>query len=124
MREEKVMLRKLGITLITLTILWSGTALSALEALEQVSELDASGVSLPTSSVGQVIYRKCNGCEASVWPVNSATTYYIGMGTTPVSLADLRKAVVAKKGEMIAVFYAPDSGYVTRIVLGLDTAAE
>jgi hypothetical protein len=124
MREEKVMIRKLAITLITLAIMWSGTVLGALEALEQVTELDASGVRLPTSSVGQVVYRKCSGCEATIWPVNAASTYYIGLGTTPVPLAEFRKAVASKKGEMILVFYAPDSGVVTRVVLGLRTAAE
>lgn len=118
------MIRKLGITLITLTILSSGNAFGALEALEQASELEVSGIRLPTSSAGQVVYRKCAGCDATIWPVDAATTYHIGAGSAPVPLADLRQAVASNQYEMIAVFFAPDSGVATRIVLGPRSAAE
>lgn len=124
MKEEKIMIRKLGFTMILLPFLWSGAALGALEALEQVSEVSAAGISVPVGGVGQVVYRKCSGCEATVWPVNTATTYHIGTNTPPVSAADLRVALASKKYELIYVFYAPDSGIATRLILSLKKAEE
>ena len=111
------MIRKLGITLITLTVLWSGIALGALEALEEVAEVSTAGIRLPASAAGRVVHRQCNSCEATIWPVNAATTYHIGIRTAPVSLAELKRAVATRKYELIYVFYAPDSGIATRLVL-------
>ncbi len=118
------MIRKLGITLITLMILWYGTAFGALEALEQVAEAAVSGIRLPASSAGNVVYRKCAGCEPLVWPVNGSTNYYIGFDTAPVPLSDMRQAVNSNRYELIYVFYAPDSGVVTRVVLDPSTSTE
>ncbi len=116
------MIQKIGITLITLMILTSGSALGALEALEEVAELTTTDVRLPAGAAGQVVYRGCSGCEPTIWPVNSATTYHVGTHTEPVLLGDLRQAVASKQYELIYVFYAPDSGVVTRIVLDLTKA--
>jgi hypothetical protein len=113
------MIRKTGIALISLMILWSGTAFGALEALEEVAELAVSGIRLPTSAAGQVVYRKCGGCEPTIWQVDAATTYHVGVGSAPAPLADLRQAVGSNQYELIYVFYAPDTGTVTRIVLSL-----
>ncbi len=118
------MIRKFGIALTTLALLWSGTAFGALEALEEVAELMVSGIRLPTSAAGQVVYRKCGGCEPTIWRVDAATTYHVGVGTAPVPLADLRQAVGSNRYELIYVFYAPDTGVVTRIVLDLFQDAE
>ena len=57
------MINKLDFVLVTLMILWSGTAFSALEALEEVAELTVSGIRLPASEAGHVIFRECGGCE-------------------------------------------------------------
>ncbi len=116
------MIRKLGLLLITLTILSSGAAFGALEVVEQVAELGTAGIRLPTSSAGQVVYRKCSGCEPQLWSVDAATNYYVGTDTAPVPLGDLRRAVASKQYQLIYVFYAPDSGVVTRIVLDLTRA--
>jgi len=118
------MIRKFGIILITLTILSAGTALGALEELEKVAELPVSGVLLPSSSAGQVVYRECSGCEPTIWPVNAATQYYVGVNTKPVPLADLRQAVASKQYDLIYVFRTPDSGTVTRIILDLTQATD
>ncbi len=116
------MIRKTRITLIALTILASGNAFGALEALEEVAELDTADIRLPAGAAGQVVHRGCSGCEPTIWSVNSATTYHVGTHTTPVPLGDLRQAVSSKQYELIYVFYAPDSGVVTRIVLDLTKA--
>ena len=119
------MIRKLGITLITLMILSSGTAMGALDALEQVAELEVAGIRLPTSTAGQVVYRQCSGCEPTIWTVNDETTYYIGDDSSKaVSLADLRQAVGSGQYELIYVFHVPNSDVVTRIVLSLHQATD
>lgn len=118
------MIRKLGITLITLAILSSGAAFGALEALEEVAELEASGIRLPLGAAGQVVHRKCGGCEPTIWNVDATTRYYLGFDTAPVPLADLRQAVGTNQYELIYVFYAPNSDAVTRIVLDLNQASD
>jgi len=118
------MIRKFGITLITLMILWSGAAFGALEAVEEAAEVSVSGIRLPAGSAGNVVYRKCAGCDPLVWPVNTSTTYYIGFDTAPVPLSDLRQAVKSDRYELIYVFYTPDSGVVTRVVLDPNTSTE
>jgi len=118
------MIRKLGITLTTLTILISGSTFGALEELEKVAELSISGIHLPTGTAGQVVYRECSGCEPVIWQINAATTFHVGVNTKPVPLADLRQAVGSKKYDLIYVFYVPDSDTVTRIVLDLTRTTE
>ena len=111
------MKRKFSIILAALAILWSGNVFAALEALEEAAELTVSKVQLPAGGAGNVVYRGCAGCEPMIWPVDSATTYHIGVGSEAVSLVDLRQAASGNRDGLIYVFYAPDSGTVTRIVL-------
>jgi len=111
------MTRKFSIIPAALAILWSGTVFAALEALEEAAEMTVSNVQLPAGSAGNVVFRGCAGCEPVIWPVDSATTYHIGVGSAAVPLPDLRQAAADNRNGLIYVFYAPDSGTVTRIVL-------
>jgi len=114
------MIRKFGMTIITLAILSSGIALGKVTALEEVAELNVSGITLPAGTAGQVVYRKCSGCEPAIWIVDAATTYYLGTKTVAVSLADLQQAVASDQYQLIYVHYVPNSDRVTRIVLDLN----
>ncbi len=118
------MIRKIAIALITLATLSSGTAWGALEIVEDVAELEASGIRLPTGSAGQVVYRDCSGCDPVMWSVDGETTYHVGVNTAPVPLAKLRQAVTSDNYELIYVFYAPETGTVTRVVLDLTQVSE
>ncbi|MAF83783.1 MAG: hypothetical protein QGH93_04580 [Gammaproteobacteria bacterium] len=113
------MLRKIGITLIALTILSPVAAFGALEALEEVAELSVTDIRLPGSSVGQAVFRKCSGCTPTIWQVDAITTYFVGADSTPVPLGELRKAAAGKQNALIYVFYRPGTNAVTRIVLDL-----
>jgi len=113
------MLRRIHIALITILLAYSGAASATLNILEQVAEADAANTTLPRSTAGQVVVRQCNGCKPSVWRVNAATSYYVGMDTQPVALADLLAAATSGQQEMVYVFFKPDTNEVTRIVLSL-----
>jgi len=118
------MIRKFAITLITLASLSSGAAFGALEIIENVAELSTSGISLPTGAAGKIVYRKCAGCEPVMWPVDTTTTYHVGINSAAVPLADLRQAVASNQYDLIYVFYAPKTGTVTRVILDLNQVSE
>lgn len=113
------MLRTIHISLIAMLLAWSGSALAALDILEEVAEASVADTTLPRHVAGQVVLRECNGCEPTVWRVGSATGYYVGMDTQPVALADLLAAASSGQQEMIYIFYKPGTDEVTRIVLSL-----
>ena len=98
-----------------------GAAHSALIPLEENYELGLSEVTLPRSSAGQVVIRQCGECDPEVLRVDGSTRYFLG-NRKPVSLAELRAAAAAaRKPEQtgVYVFYKPETGVVTRIVLSL-----
>jgi len=90
---------------------------AALIALEEAYELDTADVTLPGHRAGRVIMRACAGCDATVHRVAEATTYHIGADTSPVTLDELRAAVDADPGNLIYVYFKPETLVVTRIVL-------
>ncbi|MFW2404751.1 MAG: hypothetical protein ACN4GT_08285 [Gammaproteobacteria bacterium] len=111
------MLRVFQIAIVALMMAGSGSAIAALDILEEAVEADVSGTRFPSSSAGQVVVRACTGCEPQVWRVNADTSYHIGMRTQPVALAELRAAAASGRHEMVYVFYKPGTDEVTRVVL-------
>lgn len=111
------MLRTIQIAMIAILMACSGSAIAALDIMEQAVEADVSDTKFPSHSAGQVVVRECTGCEPQVWRVNAATSYHIGMRTQPVALAELRAAAASGQHEMVYVFYKPDTDEVTRVVL-------
>jgi len=98
-----------------------GAAQAALVPLEDNYELGLNEVTLPRSSAGRVVIRQCDGCDPAVLRVDSSTRYFLG-NQNSVSLADLRAAAdAARKPELtgVYVFYKPETGVVTRIVLSV-----
>ena len=105
------------VTLILLT--WSGLSSAALDALEDGYELHVDEVSLPAHAAGRIVIRQCATCEALVHRVDEQTTYHIGVRSAPVTLADFKYAVSAGDGELLYVFFKPETGVVTRVTLSL-----
>lgn len=114
------MIRKTFLALI-LSVTLFGTAEAALVALERDFELALNQVTLPRSSAGQVVVRQCGDCDPEVLRVDANTRYFLG-SNKPASLAELRAAADAvrdPKRTGVYVFYEPETGVVTRIVLDL-----
>ena len=100
-----------------------GLALSAgaaLAPLEQAYELGLNEVTLPAHSASQVVIRRCAECEVETLPVNASTTYFVGSKRS-ANLADFRAVAEQARPDSTAVyvFYKPETGVVTRIVLSL-----
>jgi hypothetical protein len=114
------MIRKTFIVLVSIAGLL-GSAQAALIPLESNYELGLNEVTLPRSSAGQVVIRQCADCDPEVLRVDGSTRYFLD-NRSPVSLDELRAAAdavrePAKTG--VYVFYKPETGVVTRIVLSL-----
>lgn len=103
--------------LATLLLSLPVTAFGALERIEEAYELGLKEVTLPAHSASQVVIRRCAECDPVMHPVSSSTVYRVG--DTVVALDELRaRAAKADADEaMLLVFYATDTGKVTRIVL-------
>ena len=114
------MIRKILIGFIVSTSLF-GAAHAALIPLEENYELGLNEVTLPRSSAGQVVIRQCADCDPEVLRVDGNTRYYLE-NRNAVSLEQLRAAADAVREPEITgvyVFYKPETGVVTRIVLSL-----
>ena len=99
----------------------AGVATAALVPLEENFELGLNQVTLPAHSAGQVVIRECAECAPQLLAVNGSTVYFLGQNQS-VSLSDLRAAAATvRKPEAtgVYVFYKPETGVVTRIVLSL-----
>jgi len=114
------MIRKLLIALaISASVLVAAQA--ALIPLEDNYELGLNEVTLPRSSAGQVVIRQCAECDPEILRVDGDTRYFLGTNQ-PVSLSELRAAAgAAREPEQtgVYVFYKPETGVVTRIVLSV-----
>ena len=97
-----------------------GSAGAALVPLEQSYELGLNEVTLPAHSASQVVIRRCAECEVETLPVNGSTTYFVGSRRS-ANLAEFQAAAEKATPDTTAVyvFYKPETGFVTRIVLSL-----
>ncbi|MCC7259012.1 MAG: hypothetical protein IT486_11645 [Gammaproteobacteria bacterium] len=99
--------------------LWSAGAPASIKNLENAYESDTEHLLLPSAPGGRVVIRECAGCKPVTLRIDRATAFFVGAGTTPVTLAELRTAAAGVEGaaRLVTVFYSLDSGVVTRIVL-------
>ena len=94
-------------------------AWAALDALEQAYELGLNQVRLPAHSASQVVVRSCADCAPVLLPVSTETRYYLKYGQPAVALDKfLAEAASRPRDGLVTVFYKPEDGSVTRIVLG------
>ncbi len=104
-----------------LAVTLAGVATAALVPLEENFELGLNQVTLPAHSASQVVIRECGDCSPQVLAVNGSTVYFLGQNQS-VSLAEMRAAaadVRDRESTGVYVFYKPETGVVTRIVLSL-----
>ena len=113
------MLHPIKIALIAFLLACSGTALAALDIVEEAAEANVSGTTLPRHEADQVVVRDCTGCEPSVWRVNASTQYFVGVNSRPIKLVDLLAAAAGEQQGMLTIFFKPGTDEVTRIVLSL-----
>lgn len=98
-----------------------GTAQAALVPLEESLEMGLDQVTLPAHSAGRVVIRECGDCSPQLMPVNGSTSYYLG-AERRVTLRELQDAADGVRKKQLAgvyVFFEPETGVVTRIVLSL-----
>ena len=111
----------LRLTILVITLVFSGGVFAALDKVEDVLELELSDVRLPAHEVDQVTVHQCDECSALILHATSDTVYRIGGFDAPkVSLQDFKAAIrkTRRKSEVLVyVGYAPDTKNVTRIVV-------
>src|SRR5262245_19428640 len=81
---------------------------SKLVTLNEVREVAASEITLPASESGLAVFAVCVGCPAKSFPVTAATKYFLR--TTPVTLEDLRAAILGKPNMILGVKYSVANG--------------
>lgn len=100
-----------------IALLAAGPASAALETVEEAYELTLREVTLPAHIASQVVIRECQGCDPVVLPVDGKTTYHVGTADRAVPLNAFQAAAGRAADGLVVVFYAPETGHVTRIVL-------
>ena len=96
---------------------WPALSSAYMEVLTRSYELSVDEVTLPAHEAGQVVVQPCEGCSSVVHPVNSATTYHIGVRSPAVSLGDLLAAIDSGAGTLVLVAVDQNTGAVARITL-------
>jgi hypothetical protein len=115
------MIRQNLLRLIIVSVGTLGASHAALVPLEESYELGLDQVTLPAHSAGQVVIRECAACSPKLMPVSSSTSYYLEpqRRVTLRELQDVADSLRKKQSVGVYVFYTPETGVVTRIVLGV-----
>ena len=123
--QEKSLNHSLMLIMLILVV-FSGaqTTQAALEIVEDAIEVTPRQIEWPSYDDGRLIVRSCRDCEAVVLTVNAETTEYFpeGFAGLPQSRQELiRKATSGRNvaNSMVYLFYSPEDGQVTRVVLDL-----
>lgn len=107
--------------LAVILLVWTRATSAALVATEQAYELDASQIERwPLGDDGSLILRPCGGCDRVVLRVNAETRYgrsLSGPAMTREELLQLKSTGAVSGDTLVYVFYRPDDGVVTRLVL-------
>jgi len=97
------------------------SAQAALEALEQAYDMTADKVERwPLGDHASIVFRPCASCERLAISVSPATLYARSLSGAFISRAELLelKSVLSNTDDtFVYVFYRPDDGIATRIVL-------
>ncbi len=104
---------------VTLAILtWSGGASAALDRIEEALELDAGQLRLPTYATDRITIKPCDTCESQGFQITGNTTYRLGGRTMELDTFVQEMSLSRnKKGQLVTVFYLPETHEVTRIVV-------
>ena len=112
------------ITIAAVALTAFAPAHAALIAVEQAYELNVAQIERwPLSDTGRLVIRTCRTCESIALRVDAATRYRLGMGGAAVSrdeLVRLQATLNDRDGTHVFVFYRPDDGVATRIVLDIE----
>jgi hypothetical protein len=78
-----------------------------------IVELEASTISLPSSSNGTLDMKACGKCALKSYPVTRATKYYLY--AQPVTLPDLTAALAVKPDAYVGVTYSEKTGEILSV---------
>lgn len=120
--RERIKSTLITTTAIMLTVLLPAHA--ELVAVEQAYEINAAQVDRwPLGDTGSLVLRACNSCDSVTLRVDAATRYRLGMSGAEVSrdeLVSLQATLRDRKSTPVYVFYRPQDGIATRVVLDVD----
>jgi len=107
----------LAVTLLALT----PVSQAALVAAKQAYEMTANQVERwPLGDSGSIVFRPCRNCDPVALQVDAATRYgrsLSGNGITREELLQLKSMLSSIDDTFVYIFYRPDDGVATRIVL-------
>lgn len=81
-------------------------------------EVVAGSLVLPTGSNGTAVFPPCGGCTPKSFPTTADTVYRIRR--TPVSVADLKAAIVGRPDLILTVIYSVQTGELISITADVD----
>ena len=76
--------------------------------VNEAHEVRASALTLPSGDSGVAVFSLCKECPAKTFPANADTKYTLR--NTPVTLADLRTAILGKPETVLTVMVSVKSG--------------
>jgi hypothetical protein len=76
-------------------------------------EIPAGSMVLPQSATSSAVFPACGGCLPKSFPVTAATQYYLSK--SPVTVADLKAAIIGHPDLALTVKYYVDSGQIVSI---------
>lgn len=87
------------------------------QTIEMGIEANTSGISLPSSTPGPIVFSDCGTCNRGTLRVTPATVFMFG--TKTLSFAELTR--LARGGShFMMIYYKPGSPDITRIVVAAD----
>jgi hypothetical protein len=86
-----------------------------MRSLENAQETSADMVTFPSSDTGYLYFKNCPTCNEKPLQLTVGSQFIIG--TQPVTLLALKKALSSTGEHFLTVFYAPTDRHVTRVVV-------
>jgi len=114
------------VKLAAIAITWAMVlpAQAGLIAVEQAYEITTAQVERwPLGETGTLVLRSCNSCESVALRVDLATHYRLGMSGANITRAELVRMQATlndREGTRVYVFYRPESGVATRVILDIE----
>lgn len=107
--------------LAVILMVWTRATNAALEVVEQAYEINATQVERwPLSDDDRIVLRPCDACDQVTLSVTSGTRYRASnssMNITREELLQIKSLLRNLESSYVYVFYRPDDGVATRIVL-------
>jgi hypothetical protein len=85
------------------------------------AEVPAGSLTLPASIGSSAVVVPCAQCPPKSYPVTANTEFFLG--TTPVTMADLKAAIVGKPDLLVTMLYSADTNVVVSFTVEVPAPA-